>query len=83
MSTMLLPCGKLIGLLFCLLVFLSILFLKPKFVHKTFSSTELTCPVMGTIFLVLLEKWFPLQGERAHSFIYGMYIKRLEFSKTK
>ena len=23
-------------------------------------------PLMGTIFLVL-EKWFPLQGERAHS----------------
>ena len=35
MWRMLLPCGKLIGLLFCLLLLflLSILFLKPKYVH--------------------------------------------------
>ena len=54
MWTMLLPCGKLIGLLlFCFLLFLlSILFLKSN-VHKTFSRTELGCPVMGTIFLVI------------------------------
>ena len=40
-------------------------------------------PVMGTIFLVL-EKWFPLWGERAHSLkLFGMYDKRFEISKTK
>ena len=53
MWTMLLPCGKLIGLLlFCLLFLLSILFLKPNVLHQTFSRTELARPVMGTIFLV-------------------------------
>ena len=32
----------------------------------------------------LLEKWFPLQGERAHSLkLFCMYDKRFEISKTK
>ena len=31
-----------------------------------------------------LEKWFPLQGERAHSLkLFCMYDKRFEISKTK
>ena len=52
--------GKLIGLLFLFcLPLLSILFLKTK-------RNDFARPVMGTIFLVL-EKWFPLWGERAHS----------------
>ena len=32
----------------------------------------------------LLEKWFPLRGERAHGLkLFGMYDKRFEISKTK
>ena len=32
----------------------------------------------------LLEKWFPLQGERAHSLkLFCMYDKRFEISKPK
>ena len=32
----------------------------------------------------LLEKWFPLRGERAHSLkLFCMYDKRFEISKTK
>ena len=31
-----------------------------------------------------LEKWFPLQGERAHSLnLFCIYNKRFEISKTK
>ena len=31
-----------------------------------------------------LEKWFPLQGERAHCLkLFCMYDKRFEISKTK
>ena len=54
MCTMVLPCGKFIGLLlFCLLFFLlSIFFLNLTYVRKTFSRNELARPVMGTIFLV-------------------------------
>ena len=49
MWRMLLPCGKLVGLLFCLVLFLlSILF---------FSRTEFARPIMGTIFLVVIP-WF-------------------------
>ena len=35
-------------------------------------------PVMGTIFLVyiLLEKWFPLQGERGHSSYFRCFQKQ-------
>ena len=34
--------------------------------------------------LLLLEKWFPLWGERAHSLkLFCMYDKRFEISKTK
>ena len=33
---------------------------------------------------LLLEKWFPLKGERAHSLkLFCMYDKRFEISKTK
>ena len=33
---------------------------------------------------LLLEKWFPLRGERAHSLkLFCMYDKRFEISKTK
>ena len=33
---------------------------------------------------VILEKWFPLRGERAHSLkLFCMYDKRFEISKTK
>ena len=50
MWRMLLPCGKLIGLLlFCILFLISILFFKPNI--RT-SRTELARLVMGTIFLV-------------------------------
>ena len=71
------PLSKLIGLLFLFcLPLLSILFLKTK-------RNDLARPVMGTIFLVL-EKWFPLQGKRAHCLnLFCMYNMRLEFSKTK
>ena len=32
----------------------------------------------------ILEKWFPLRGERAHSLkLFCMYDKRFEISKTK
>ena len=32
----------------------------------------------------ILEKWFPLQGERAHCLkLFCMYDKRFEISKTK
>ena len=32
----------------------------------------------------LLEKWFPLRGERAHSLkLFCMYDKRFEISRTK
>ena len=35
-------------------------------------------------YLVILEKWFPLRGERAHSLkLFCMYAKRFEISKTK
>ena len=54
MDNVILPCGKLISLfLFCLHFLLSILFFNLTYVHKTFSRTELACPVMGTIFLFL------------------------------
>ena len=34
--------------------------------------------------IYILEKWFPLQGERAHSLkLFCMYDKRFEISKTK
>ena len=34
--------------------------------------------------ILLLEKWFPLQGERAHCLkLFCMYDKRFEISKTK
>ena len=34
--------------------------------------------------VLLLEKWFPLQGELAHSLkLFCMYDKRFEISKTK
>ena len=34
-------------------------------------------------FPLVLEKWFPLQGERAHSLkLFCMYDKRFEISKT-
>ena len=70
MWTMLLPCGKFIGLfLFCLVFLLSILFFKPN-VHKTFSRTELALPVMGTIFLVshfsCLEQYGPFSQSQSH-----------------
>ena len=33
---------------------------------------------------MILEKWFPLRGERAHSLkLFCMYDKRFEMSKTK
>ena len=33
---------------------------------------------------IILEKWFPLWGERAHSLkLFCMYDKRFEISKTK
>ena len=55
---MLLPCGKLIGLLlFCLHFLISILFLKPNIpTLNTFSRTEPARLVMGTIFLVESER---------------------------
>ena len=54
MWRMLLPCGKLIGLLlFCLLFLISILFLKPNIRTLILSRTELARLVMGTIFLVI------------------------------
>ena len=37
-----------------------------------------------THIIYILEKWFPLQGERAHSLkLFCMYDKRFEISKTK
>ena len=36
------------------------------------------------VYILLLEKWFPLWGERAHSLkLFCMYDKRFEISKTK
>ena len=35
-------------------------------------------------YLVILEKWFPLQGEQAHCLkLFCMYDNRFEISKTK
>ena len=54
MWRMLLPCGKLIGLLlFCIFFLISILFLKPNIRTLNTSRTELARLVMGTIFLVV------------------------------
>ena len=51
MCRILIPCGKLIGLLFCLLLFLfSVLFFKPNLQY--FIRNELVRPVIGNIFLV-------------------------------
>ena len=50
-----------------------------SYIQNNFSY-ELARPIMGTIFLVyILEKWFPLWGERAHSLkLFCMYDKRFE-----
>ena len=41
-------------------------------------------PHAPVLFLSILEKWFPLWGERAHSLkLFCMYDKRFEISKTK
>ena len=56
MWRMLLPYGKLIGLLlfYLLLFLLSILFLKPNVLaYNIFLRNELARPVMGTVFLVI------------------------------
>ena len=50
MWRMLLPSGKLIGLLFFLLSFF---FLKPNVYIQQLSRNELACPVMGTVILVI------------------------------
>ena len=65
MWRVLLPSGKLIGLLFfCLLFFLSILFFKSiTYVHTKLSRNELARPVMGTIFL-LLVLWMMYRDEK-------------------
>ena len=36
------------------------------------------------LFVLLLEKWFPLQGERAHSlnFVVCMYVNRINLPKS-
>ena len=77
--------GKLLSLWFCFLLH-SILFSISQTSYRTYkiiSSYELARPVMGTIFLeYILEKWFPLLGERAHSFYFCIYIRRLEVSKN-
>ena len=55
--------GKLL-LLFCL----PLLRLLSINMYKTITRNDLARLGMGTIFLVyILEKWFPLWGERAHS----------------
>ena len=59
MWRMLLPCGKLIGLLlFSLLFLLSVLFLKSKIrTYKFFQGmSSLARPVMGTFFLVIISE---------------------------
>ena len=71
--------NKLIGLL---------LFCPPptSLIWSKSTMKELACPVMGTIFLVyktyytgqrvILEKWFPLQGERGHSSYFRCFQKQ-------
>ena len=55
MWRMLLPCGKLIGLLlFCLLFLISILFFLKLNIRTLNTWTELARLVMGTIFLVII-----------------------------
>ena len=45
---------------------------------------SLKCTSITSIYIYLLEKWFPLWGERAHSLkLFCMYDKRFEISKTK
>ena len=50
------------------------------YAHLMIGETHMcACPHICT-----LEKWFPLQGERAHCLkLFCMYDKRFEISKTK
>ena len=73
MWRMLLPCGKLLGLLFCLLFLISILFLKLTYLHEVLSRTELARLVMGTFFLDGLAKRDPPYSSRSRFCIY-VYI---------
>ena len=69
MWRMLLPSGKLIGLLFYLLLFLlSFLFLKPNVgTIQKLSRNELARPVMGTIFLVNKQSFGAPTPAQSHS----------------
>ena len=42
------------------------------------------CSIENRGYIYILEKWFQLRGERAHSLkLFFMYDKRFEISKTK
>ena len=61
--------GKLLSLWFCFLLHSILFFISQTsyLTYKIISSYEFARPIMGTIFLVILEKWFPFVRERAHS----------------
>ena len=47
-------------------------------------AVNLTYETYRHIYIHILEKWFPLRGEQAHSLkLFCMYDKRFEISKTK
>ena len=40
------------------------------------------CSIENRIYIIILEKWFPLWGERVHSLkLFCMYDKRFEYKK--
>ena len=62
------------------------LFMQRKFSSLVNQGRAQTCCIseMSASITLLLEKWFPLRGERAHSLkLFCMYDKRFEISKKK
>ena len=54
----------------------------PRACSKSFLTVKSVTPVLFISYI--LEKWFSLWGERAHSLkLFCMYDKRFEISKTK
>ena len=45
-------------------------------------GTDIATLELYTLLLLLLEKWFSLHGERAHSLYFCIYMSRLEVSKN-
>ena len=52
--------------------------------HKLLCNVKWLALLEYNVIDNLLEKWFPLRDERAHSLkLFCMYDKRIEISKTK